>query len=157
MREHRALTMGTREAGVPVYLDLVAHYQATDGVAVALVFRPESLAPHTSPQGVRWSGLDSAHRVPFVLLRQEDPGLQPSVFSAEDGVVYPYRWSARATDLAKEAERVTARLQALAQGRFETTISEWVCDRCPVRVSCPYWLGALEDAPPTVPDQVFYS
>jgi hypothetical protein len=75
------------------------------------------------------------------MLKQRDPELQPYVFSAQDGVVYPYVWPRRQQEFAKEADAVAQQLDALSQQRFETAVQTWTCERCPVRVSCPHWLG----------------
>jgi len=142
-REARAVI---QERAKPLRLDLLAYYQADDGAPVAIALRPESLEEKSRLQGVLWSGLSAAHRASFVLLKRRAPQLRPYVFSAEDGVLYPYLWTRNARDFEREADRLAQRYQALAQRTFETTVQEWTCDRCPVRVSCPYWLGALGDA-----------
>lgn len=144
-RTHQPLDLTLRDqpTGLSLRLDLLAHYLTDGDVPVAITWRPESLAEQQRAHGVLWSGLSPAHRVSFVLLKQRHPTLQPYVFSAEDGVLYPYAWTNRAQDFEKEVARLTEQRQALAQQRFVTTIQSWTCDRCPVRLSCPYWLGAL--------------
>jgi hypothetical protein len=130
-----------------VRLDLLAHYVADDGTPVAITFRPESLAARNRPQGLLWSALSPAQRVPFVLLQEHAPQLRPYVFSAEDGVLYPYQWTRNPASLAQETARLQEHLTALEHGVFRTTVQDWACDRCPVRLACPYWLGALGDTP----------
>ena len=144
-RVHRELRLESGAARMAFRLDLIAHYVTDDNTPVAITFRPESLAAQQRPQGLLWSGLSPAQRVPLVVLKQQAPQLRPYVFSAEDGTLYPYQWSRKPAVLAQEAERITTHLAALTQGVFATTLHEWDCDRCPVRISCPYWIGALED------------
>ena len=133
-------------AQLPLRHDLLAHYRAEDGTPVAMIFRPESLDHKARENGLLWSALSPAQRVSFVMLKQHEPDLRPYVFSAQDGVIYPYLWPSRPQDLAKETAAITRQLQALSQQRFETTVQMWTCERCPVRVSCPHWLG-LQNGP----------
>jgi hypothetical protein len=42
------------------------------------------------------------------------------------------------------AEEIASRHLALATGDFSTDVEPYTCDRCRVRVTCPYWTGALE-------------
>lgn len=144
---HVDLTATDGDTGLVLRHDLLAHYHADDGTTVAMTWRPESLAEKSRANGLLWSGLSSAHRVSFVMLKQSAAHLQPYVFSAADGVLYPYAWTTNAKASDKEAERITLQLHAFEQRIFDTTVREWTCDRCPVRVSCPYWIGALGDAP----------
>jgi superfamily I DNA/RNA helicase len=142
-RAHLDPIIGEEETGLLLRLDLLARYLAEDGAPVAITFRPESLATKQRPQGLLWSGLSPAHRLSFVLLKQRTPRLRPYVFSAQDGNLYPYQWTSNPEDFKKEAAHITGQIKALAQGVFTTTVQAWACDRCPVRVVCPYWLGAL--------------
>lgn len=137
------LTIEGAENALLLRLDLVAHYRDEAGAPVAIILRPESLAKNHRPEGLLWSGLKPAQRLSFVLLRSRHQKLQPRVFSAADGVLYDYLWTRKAADLEKETHHATERFKAFAQGTFETKVSGWMCDRCPVRVSCPYWMGAL--------------
>jgi hypothetical protein len=131
---------------LPLRPDLLALYRAEDGTTVAITFRPESLAHKARGNGLLWSSLSAAQRVSFVMLKQNEPDLQPYVFSAQDGVLYPYLWPSRPQELAKEAAAIARQWQALTQQRFETTVQMWTCERCPVRISCPHWLG-LQNGP----------
>ncbi len=144
VRTHRDLTTNNEEMDLALRHDLLAHYDADDGTTVAISVRPESLSEKSRDHGLLWSGLSSAHRVSFVMLKQSTPTLQPYVYSAADGALYPYVWSTNARSLDRETERLTAQLHAFNQRQFDTTVRAWACDRCPVRVSCPYWMGALE-------------
>jgi hypothetical protein len=64
-----------------------------------------------------------------------------------DEVLYPYQWTANANELDKETKRLAQQCDDLAHGRFTAKVQEWTCNRCPVRVSCPHWLGALAEEP----------
>lgn len=131
---------------LPLRFDLLALYRDADGDAHAITFRPESLAKNAAknhPDELLWSGLKTAHRLAFLLLRNRLPGLQPQVFSAADGVLYKLRWSARASGMTTEHERINERWHALSRGRFATKLNERACDRCPARIACPHWLQAI--------------
>ncbi|MEE8301310.1 MAG: 3'-5' exonuclease, partial [Candidatus Tectomicrobia bacterium] len=141
--QHADLLLQDAEMDLTLRLDLIAHYQIEDGHPVAVAWRPESMADKRRPDGVLWSSLSSAQRLSFVMLKRRDTELRPYVFSAEDGELYPYQWTRRARDVEKELERIDQQYQALDQQTFETQVKEWTCNRCPVRLVCPYWLGAL--------------
>ena len=144
---HLDLTAHDAATGLALRYDLLALYDAEDGTTVAISLRPESLRAKHREHGLLWSGLSPAHRMSFMLLRQEKPNLQPYVFSAADGVLYPYAWTANANELAKETQRLAQQCDDVARGRFAAKVQEWTCNRCPVRVSCPHWLGALAGEP----------
>ena len=143
-RTHFNLMLSDGKAGLALRHDLLALYDTDDDATIAMTWRPESLAHQTRDNSLLWSGLSPAHRVSFVLLKQSAPHLQPYVFSAEDSILYPYAWTTNATAGDKEAERIAQQLHGLEQRIFKTTLRQWTCDRCPVRVSCPYWMGALD-------------
>ncbi len=126
--------------------DLVAHVSTPDG-RVAVLFRPEALKLGRGGAAVTWSTLKEPKRLPLVLLWGEDPRLRPYVFSGPAGRIYPYKWRDRNPEEALENElaAVQAAVDAQAAGRFEQLVSEYTCDGCPCRVSCPYWIGALEE------------
>jgi hypothetical protein len=138
--QHLDLVVESQETGRTLRHDLLAYYRSADGTAVALTFRPETLAEKARPNGLLWSGLSSAQRVSFVMLKADEPELQPYVFSAQDGVVYPYTWPRRQQDFDKEAGAVARQLNTLSQQHFDTAVDTRTCDRCPVRISCPHWL-----------------
>jgi hypothetical protein len=143
-QQHLGLSRQPSNADLSLRYDLLAHYQAVDGARVAIALRTESLQSHARPDGVLWSGLSSAQRASFVMLKQHDEDVQPWVFSAKDGALYPYQWPKNAKHVETEAERVERRFNLLEQRQFETTAQTWACDRCPVRVSCPLWMGVTE-------------
>ena len=131
---------------LPLRFDLVAGFRTADGLAHIIVFRPESLAKSASKGHATelvWSGVKTAHRMAFVLLRNRLPELQPWVYSAADGVLYRLLWNRRPDNMTTEAERVTERWRAITCGRFETKLNERNCDRCPARIACPHWLEAI--------------
>jgi hypothetical protein len=144
---HLDLTAHDEATGLALRHDLLALYDAADGTTVAMSWRPESLQAKHREHGLLWSGLSPAHRMAFVLLRRDHPHLQPYVFSAADEVLYPYQWTANANELDKETKRLAQQCDDLAHGRFTANVQEWTCNRCPVRVSCPHWLGALAEEP----------
>jgi hypothetical protein len=144
---HLDLTHRDEATGLALRYDLLALYDAEDGTTVAISLRPESLQAKYREHGLLWSGLGSAHRMAFVLLKRDHPELQPYVFSAADGRLYPYVWTANSNELEKETTRLAQQCNNFAQGRFATKVQEWTCNRCPVRVSCPHWLGALSEVP----------
>jgi superfamily I DNA/RNA helicase len=119
--------------------DLVARVRTASGT-VAVMFRPDLLEPgKRDPGSLTWSSLKETHRLPFVLLREAEPHLRPSVFVGPSGRIFPYRWSDRKPEegLRKEAEGARAALASQAAGRFEHTVDDFGCDRCRCRVSCP--------------------
>lgn len=132
------------EAGPPIQLDLIALYMTGDGAQIALTFRPESLAEYERENGVLWGGLKPAQRVGFVLLRERDTKVTPLVYSGEDGRVYPYQWTNRKNDYERESARVAELHRTFSEAVFSTTLKARTCDRCPERITCPHWVGALE-------------
>ena len=75
------------------------------------------------------------------MLKQRIEEVQPWIFSASDGALYPYQWSKNPKQAQTEAERLERRFTALDQRQFEAAAQAWNCDRCPVRISCPLWMG----------------
>src|SRR5262249_61440000 len=105
----RKSTLGDAMAGLRLRLDLVAFPRAADGSVVAVPFRPESYADKAKDGNLQWSKLDNRYRIPFALLRQREPQLRPYVFSGEDGVLYPFLWSAKKGSVEEEARRAEER------------------------------------------------
>lgn len=140
------LILDGSENSAPLSLDLLAHYRNEHGIPIALNFRPESIAQSVRSQGLLWGGLKPPQRVGFVILRETEPDVQPFVFSGEDGKVHPYQWTNRQADYNRESSRLTNQLREFGQGVFKTTLKSRTCDRCPDRVSCPHWMGLLENA-----------
>jgi DNA helicase-2/ATP-dependent DNA helicase PcrA len=133
------------ESGEPlVRMDLIGHFRQADGQVVTISFRPESLRGKTSKGVLNWSAVSSNKRMGHALVEQHTPGTHPRIFSGEDGEVYEYKWSRDKNSLPKEIDRVLGQLESYSRSEFTTTISPYACDRCRVRVSCPYWTGALD-------------
>jgi superfamily I DNA/RNA helicase len=135
-------TMGDDTAGLRLRLDLVAFHRAADGSVIAVQFRPESYADKAKDGSLQWSKLDNPYRIPFALLRQREPNLRPFVFSGEDGVLYPFLWSAKKGSVEEEARRAEERYKLFSRRIFNQQINRWKCDRCEVHVICPHWLEA---------------
>ena len=146
MAEILNLIIDDSQYGPPLSLDLLAHYRDDSGNPVALKFRPESIAENIRNQRLLWSGLNPPQRVGFVMLREIEPDVQPFVFSGEDGTLHPYQWTNRQADYLRESSRVTGQLKEFGEGVFKTTLKTRTCDRCPMRVSCPHWIGVLENS-----------
>jgi DNA helicase-2/ATP-dependent DNA helicase PcrA len=136
--------LGDDMAALRLRLDLVASHRAKDGSVIAVQFRPESYADKAKDGKLQWSKLDNAYRIPFVLLRQREPKLQPFVFSGEDGVLYPFLWSAKRESMDEEARRAEERYQLFSRRIFNQQINHWKCESCDVHVICPHWLEAVE-------------
>jgi superfamily I DNA/RNA helicase len=142
--------------GAPsVKLDLVAYFRCEDGAIVGMQMENDSLVDLVRAKGVLWSGLKSYRRLPFVLLRRRHRrALRPYVFSLADGRLYPFQWAtetARDNPMEKEASAALERLAAFAERQYETTISDWTCDRCGARIVCPYWIGAATETAALTP------
>ncbi|HZF37851.1 MAG TPA: hypothetical protein VE715_03425, partial [Blastocatellia bacterium] len=134
--------LGDDTAGLRLRLDLVAFHRAADGSVIAVQFRPESYADKAKDGSLQWSKLDNPYRIPFALLRQREPHLRPFVFSGEDGVLYPFLWSAKKGSVEEEARRAEERYRLFSRRIFNQQINRWKCDRCEVHVICPHWLEA---------------
>src|SRR5215475_11246321 len=134
--------LGDDTAGLRLRLDLVAFHRAADGSVVAVQFRPESYADKAKEGNLQWSKLDNPYRIPFALLRQREPQLRPYVFSGEDGVLYPFLWSAKKGSVEEEARRAEERYRLFSRRIFNQQINRWKCDSCDVHVICPHWLEA---------------
>ncbi len=134
--------LGDYTAGLRLRLDLVAFHRAADGSVIAVQFRPESYADKARDGSLQWSKLDNAYRIPFALLRQREPQLRPFVFSGEDGVLYPFLWSAKKGSVEEEARRAEDRYRLFSRRIFNQQINRWKCDSCEVHVICPHWLEA---------------
>ncbi|HEY8459538.1 MAG TPA: UvrD-helicase domain-containing protein [Blastocatellia bacterium] len=134
--------LGDDTAGLRLRLDLVAFHRVADGSVVAVQFRPESYADKAKDGSLQWSKLDNPYRIPFALLRQREPHLRPFIFSGEDGVLYPFLWSAKKGSVEEEARRAEERYRLFSRRIFNQRINRWKCDRCEVHVICPHWLEA---------------
>ena len=125
-----------------IALDLVAYAEDPSGRPVALGFRPESLE-ELSKDGktIPWGKLTGAKRLSFALLAAERADLQAQVYSGQDGRIYDYAINPRYLDGA--VKKATERHAGLRSQTWIQPLVERTCDRCPIRISCPYWLGLL--------------
>jgi superfamily I DNA/RNA helicase len=126
--------------------DLVANIRGPEG-RLAVLFRPDALQPDATGQALNWGTLKEYHRLPFVLLWGEDRHLRPRVFCGPSERIYDYKWARGKADeaLRDELAAAGASAQAQAAGEFVQQVSEFLCDDCVCRVSCPFWIGALDD------------
>jgi DNA helicase-2/ATP-dependent DNA helicase PcrA len=131
-------------SGIIVKLDLIARFVDQNGIEMVIGFRPESLSGKLNKRGaVNWSGIKDHAQIPFVLVWQANADAQARVFSGTDGKLYPLDWHAR-KGMPKAVQHVVARHRALVTHDFSTDIDPHECDnRCRLRVTCPYWTGAL--------------
>ena len=138
--EHEVAPSGS---GIQVRLDLIARFVDQSGIEVVIGFRPESLNAKLNKRGaVNWSGIKDHAQIPFVLMWKTNPRIEAQVFSGADGAFYKLEWHAR-NGMPKAVEEIVARHRALAENDFTTAIVPYKCDRCHVRVTCPYWIGAI--------------
>jgi hypothetical protein len=128
--------------GLEVRLDLIARYRQNDGTAVAIAFRPESLADDEC--SLKWSDLVESKRSSLALLESLRPGMKAYVFSGRDGRIYEYKWSRIKKSLPTLTAKLEARRVAFVSEEFSADVSRYRCDGCRVRASCPGWIGALD-------------
>jgi superfamily I DNA/RNA helicase len=128
----------------PVRLDLVARFREPSGSEVAIGFRPESRVEELNAKGILvWSKM-AAVRIPYVLVWQSNRNTSARVYSGADGTVHHLAWHRNTGGMEREAEEASAKYDALVAGNYATDVKAWECERrCRMRVTCPYWLGAL--------------
>lgn len=129
-------------ATAAVDLHLVAQFRHPAGHQVAITLQVKA---QDEEPAVLWSRLSPHRRLPFSMLGMEDSTLRPYVFYGEDGQLKPFRWSQRKPReaLASEVGNAREAFRNLMQGSFDGDVSDWKCDRCPSRVLCPWWIGAV--------------
>jgi DNA helicase II / ATP-dependent DNA helicase PcrA len=143
MLEPELATMG-QGTGPKVILDLVAYFREPSGQIVTVAFRPESFAAKVKDGTLLWSNLAKNKRISFVLVEANVGSSMPQLYAGQDRAAYAFQWSRKKDSLTNEAEELAARYRALAGGDFTTDVDPYSCDGCRARVSCPYWIGALE-------------
>jgi DNA helicase-2/ATP-dependent DNA helicase PcrA len=128
-----------------VRLDFIANLRRpAGGSPIIVAFRPEPFAEELNKKGqLVWSKLSANAQTPFVLLSTVLPGASLRIYSGEDEAIYEYEWSRGADTLSKGTAAMTERHAALAAHDFSTDVDRYDCDRCRVRVTCPYWIGAI--------------
>ena len=131
-------------AGTPVRLDLIARFREPGGQEVAMGFRPESRREQLNKKGLLvWSKI-GAGQIPYVLVWQSNPNVSPRMFSGLDAEIHQIGWHARPGGMDGEAADVAARHAVLVAGDYGHDVDAYECERrCRVRVTCPYWIGAL--------------
>ena len=127
----------------PLRLDLVACFRDAQGAHHLLLYRRESLSEAVAEE-LSWSIIKETYkRVSFVILHQRHQASQFWAFSGADGRLYHIKPNRNAENMAAEAARAIENLRALAGGNFVALVDDYKCGGCPVRVSCPQWLGAI--------------
>jgi DNA helicase II / ATP-dependent DNA helicase PcrA len=119
---------------------LVGHFRDVNGDRVVIVLQPN--APNGFKGMVNWSDLKDYHRLQFVLLHESHGDVRPLIFYGEQGDIGKFKWNRNEPEKATRKETLRARklATALSTGRFEVTIDDWMCDRCPSRIICPCWI-----------------
>jgi hypothetical protein len=131
---------GTPEDNVS--LGLVTMAQAPTGEIIALGLRAESLeALSKDGKTIPWGELKGAARLPFALAAGKRPDLQAQVYSLRDRRKYAYAINPRY--LADTVSKASARHRTLREANGGQPIKEQMCERCQLRVACPYWMGLL--------------
>lgn len=127
-------------------LQLVGHFRDVSGDRVMIVLQPS--APDDFKGTVNWSKLKDYQRMPFVLVHERHGDVRPVVFYGEEGALGNFKWRKNKPDEARldENRRVRKVATALYAGRFEVTIDDWMCDRCPSRIICPCWITPPQDS-----------
>jgi hypothetical protein len=123
-----------------IRLDVVCAY-TTNGSSQAIFFRPESLKDNTNKQGqVLWSKIKSKYRNAFVMLQELFPNLGISIFSGNDGNIYPFNWPNKKS-IENQKEISLQKHKELSLEKFVTEIKSFKCNNfCEHRLTCPYWI-----------------
>ncbi len=127
-------------------LQLIGHFLDGNGDRVVIAMHPR--APQDFSGSLNWSELKDYERLPFVLLHERHGDMRPLLFFGEDGEIGNFKWRKSGPDQARNEQAVRAMkgFEALSSGRFEATLDDWICDRCPSRIICPGWIGATDIA-----------
>ena len=66
------------------------------------------------------------------------------IFFAEDGELQPFLWRNKtpADAIARETEKARSFFKNVVDGEFDAHVDDWTCDRCSVRIVCPWRIGA---------------
>lgn len=145
------LTSASAEYGVELASSLAAHGRDARGRPAGIVLHMGSLRGDLNAKqtGVKWGTPALLRdRVELALLRSfygntagED--FQAYLYSVDDGELYPFAWPT-GTYFSKEVERLGTRLVGFARSEFTHTLNMGQCERCGVRLACPFWIGASE-------------
>jgi superfamily I DNA/RNA helicase len=140
------LPIAPPEGTLALHLDLVALTQSPGGTVTATAFRPETIAGDGEKESIKWSDLSERKRLALVFAHGAFPDVRMEVFSGHDGKIYEYlppnpvRYPRSIPDLLAKAR---AKHRALSMTTFEATITDFACDGCKVRISCPHWVELL--------------
>ena len=127
-----------------VQLGLVAVSEAPSGALTAIGLQANSLVDLSKDGStIPWGELKGAKRLPFALLAGQRPDLRARVYSAHDKQLYDY--AINTSYLKGTLEKTAARHQSLRTAGGVQPIQERNCERCTLRVTCPYWLELLRD------------
>lgn len=146
----------SHEVGVDLSSGLAAFGRDASGRPVGIVLHLGSLqqllkkGKHEVGWGAKSTDLQRS-RPELALLRSyydsiDDEPFEAYIYSAEDGEIYPFGWP-NGRYYAPEVERIGARLSEVADRRYVHEVDLGQCERCGVRVACPYWSGASGDRP----------
>ncbi|MEL6614209.1 MAG: ATP-dependent helicase, partial [Bacteroidota bacterium] len=143
------LEAASAEYGTPLSSGLAAHFRDADGQPVGIVVYFGSLRGDLNAKktGVKWGTPALLRdRVELALLRSFYEStvvgdFQAHVFSVEDGELYPFAWPA-GQYFPKEVARIGGRLGTFARSEFQHVLNSGQCERCGVRIDCPFWIGA---------------
>jgi len=139
----------SQEAGVDLASGLAAHFRDRAGRPTGIVLHLRSLRADLlkGKEEVKW-GSESTRkdRAELALLRSyyeslKDEPFQAFIYSIEDGRLYPFAWP-NGQYYPNERDRIGMRLAEVASARYGHEVDAGQCERCGVRVSCPYWTEA---------------
>lgn len=137
------LIFNYEEGLLPLRLDLVACFRDTQGAQHMLIYRHDSLSEFAVDE-LNWSDIKATYkRVSFVVLRQFQQTNQFWAFSGADARLYRIKPNRDPKKMDAEATKAIESLRALTGGKFVALVDDYKCGGCPVRVSCPHWLGAI--------------
>ncbi|MEP7342625.1 MAG: UvrD-helicase domain-containing protein [Acidobacteriota bacterium] len=137
------LVFNYEEGLLPLRLDLVACFRDAQGAQHMLIYRHDSLSEFAVDE-LNWSDIKATYkRVSFVVLRQFQQTNQFWAFSGADARLYRIKPNRDPKKMDAEATKAIESLRALTGGKFVALVDDYKCGGCPVRVSCPHWLGAI--------------
>jgi hypothetical protein len=146
-----------REAGVELVTGLAAHGRDMEGRPTGIVLHLKSLksALLKGKDELGWGAKSTEvqrTRPELAFLRSyfeatEGEPFQVFLYSVENGKLYRFAWptGGHARHYTTELDRVGERLRHLAGARYVHEINAGQCERCGVRIACPYWTGASGD------------
>jgi len=144
------LSAAGAEYGVELSSGLAAHFRDVHGAPLGIVLHLGSfLSNLNAGKEVKW-GTKSLYRdrVELALLRSfyentTGEAFQAYVYSVADGELYRFAWP-KGQFYPKEVARIGERLAAFARSEFRHVLNSGQCERCGVRIDCPFWIGASE-------------